>query len=72
MSCLKGTAITWHTAELAELERDILEAANLEQWSKALVRRFKEDTADAVKAIYSEKFTMEDALHNHVGLREYA
>ena len=30
VSCLKGTAITWHTAELAELERDILEAANLE------------------------------------------
>ena len=72
VSCLKGTAITWHTAELAELERDILEAANLEQWSKALVRRFKEDTADAVKAMYSEKFSMEDALHNHVGPREYA
>ena len=72
MSCLKGTAITWHTAELAELERDILEAANLKQWSKALVRRFKKDTADAVKAMYSEKFTIEDALHNHIGPREYA
>ena len=72
VSCLKGTAITWHTAELAELERDILEAANLEQWSKALIRRFKEDTADAVKAMYSERFLMEDALHNNIGPREYA
>ncbi len=72
VSCLKGTAITWHTAELSDFERDMLEAANLEQWTKLLVRRFKEDTGDAVKAMYSEKFVMEDALDNSISPREYA
>ena len=64
LSCLKGTAITWHTAELSEFERVVLETANLEQWMKLLIRRFKEDTGEAVKLMYSEKFTMSDALSN--------
>ena len=64
LSCLKGTAITWHTAELSEFERVVLETANLDQWIKLLIRRFKENTGEAVKLMYSEKFTMSDALNN--------
>ena len=72
VSCLIGSAITWHTAELSDFKRDILETANLEQWIKLLIKRSKEDTGDAVKAMYSEKFAMEDALDNTVSPREYA
>ena len=71
LSCLKGTAITWHTAELLEFERVVLETASLEQWIKLLIQRFKEDTGEAVKLIYSEKFTMSDALNN-ADSREFA
>ena len=56
-SCLKGTAINWHTAELSEFERVVLETATLEQWIKLLVRRFKEDTGEAnvLREIYDER-----------------
>ena len=70
LSCLKGSAVTWHTAELSEFERGILETANLDQWIKLLIRRFKEDTGEAVKSMYSVKYTMADALNN-VDPRDY-
>ena len=56
LSCFKGSAVTWHTTELSEVERGSLETANLDRWIKLLVRRFKEDTGEAVKLLYSEKF----------------
>ena len=60
-SCLRGEALVWHSAELSELERDLLREASIERWIKALTSRFKERGTDAMEALDKLDYSTADA-----------
>ena len=59
--CLRGTALVWHSAELSEMEKDLLRDASLDNWFGAMIRRFKERTPLALQHLQTERYTMTDA-----------
>ena len=62
-TCLRGTALTWYTAELLNLERVGLRADenDVKEWCNALTKRFKQATGMALSQLISEKYTLYDA-----------
>ena len=49
LKCLKGLALIWHSAELFELERELLQPAKLEVWISTLIKRFKTRATVAIQ-----------------------
>ena len=61
-SCLRGTALEWHSSELTVLEKDCLRVLDLENgWIKFLVARFKERATVALAKMEKDKYTLQDA-----------
>ena len=59
--CLKGSALVWHSAELSELEKELLQPARLEVWISTLIKRFKTRAAVAIQYLQTQQYTMADA-----------
>ena len=59
--CLRGDALTWHSLELGETEKDMFRDASVDQWCRGLIRRFKERGPQALKNLQAERYTMQDA-----------
>ena len=59
--CLRGGALAWHTDELSELNKSLLRRADLQSWVETLIKRFKEQSSVAVRALQTEGYTMADA-----------
>ena len=47
-ACLRGSALMWYSAELTELERDLLRDLDLDRWYTTLINRFKTRIAVAL------------------------
>ena len=60
-TCFRGEALTWHSAELTDLEKTLLRTADLSVWCDSLIKRFKERATVAVQHLQTEKYTMADA-----------
>ena len=71
--CLRGSALEWYTAILTDMEKRLLATGgnDVSEWCNALVNRFAETPADAMKAVLKERYTLEDA-RNHRDPRSYA
>lgn len=63
--CLRGVAQDWYIGQLSEIERDhIREGPGVERWEKRLFERFKRTQSSALKALESERYTIQDARNN--------
>ena len=60
-TCFRGTALTWHSMELTELEKRGLRNATVDEWSETLIEKFKERTSVALQHLQSEHYNMNDA-----------
>ena len=60
-TCLRGTALIWHSMELTELEKRGLRNASVEEWSETLIEKFKERTSVALQNLQGEHYNMNDA-----------
>ena len=60
-TCLRGSALIWHSTELTELEKRGLRNASVDEWSETLIEKFKERTSVALQHLQSEHYTMNDA-----------
>ena len=71
-TCLRGTALNWYHAELSDEGKRILKYGNdVEEWSAALLKRFKENPSTAMAVITKERYSLDDA-RRHREPREYA
>lgn len=59
--CLRGSALIWHSAELSDLEKNLLRTATVRQWYDALISRFKERAFVALEKLHKERYTFADA-----------
>jgi hypothetical protein len=60
-TCLRGTALEWHTSELTDFEKDALRTVDLERgWIK---QRFKERAPIAWNRLEKERYTLKDAAN---------
>ena len=60
-TCLRGSALIWHSTELTELEKRGLRNASVDEWCETLVEKFKEKTSVALRNMQAEHYTMNDA-----------
>ena len=59
---LRGSAISWYTSELSDAERRLTTLGDeLEEWTKLLVKRFKQPSFVAMESLLKETYTMRDA-----------
>ncbi len=59
---LRGTALSWWTSELSDTERRIASYGNdLDEWSKLLVKRFKQPSCVAMESLLKESYALRDA-----------
>ena len=71
-TCFKGTALTWWVSEASpETKRLVKFGSNLDEWSAALIKRFKQPTNVALDNVLREKYTFKDAVNKREP-REYA
>ena len=69
-ACLRGSALMWYSAELTELERDLLRDADLDRWYTTLINRFKIRTSVALSQLTYRTYGMQD-LRNNVSPRSF-
>ncbi|TAQ83100.1 hypothetical protein B7494_g8576 [Chlorociboria aeruginascens] len=55
-TCLRGAALTWHSVELTSFEREYFAMAPVSKLIEALIKRFKEPAAQAVKEYMQSEF----------------
>ncbi len=60
-TCLRGSALIWHSTELTELEKRGLRNASVDEWCETLVEKFKERTSVALQHLQTEHYTINDA-----------
>jgi hypothetical protein len=60
LTLLRSSTLIWHSTELSDMERDLLQIAPIDRICAALIRRFKEQTAVAMTALATKRFTMAD------------
>ena len=59
---LRGTALSWWTSELSETERRITTyGQGIDEWSKLLIKRFKQPSFVAMTSLLKESYTLRDA-----------
>lgn len=59
---LRGTALSWWTSELSDIERRIVTyGKDLDEWSKLLIKRFKQPSFVAMESLLKESYTLKDA-----------
>ena len=59
---LRGNALSWWTSELSDDQRRLATyGENLDEWSKQLVKRFKQPSFVAMESLLKESYTMRDA-----------
>lgn len=59
---LRGTALSWWTSELSDTERRIVTCGNdIDEWSKLLIKRFKQPSFVAIESLLKESYTLRDA-----------
>ena len=58
---LRGGALTWHSTELTELEKDLLRDATMEHWYATITKRFKEKGPEAQDALDRCSYSLQDA-----------
>ena len=59
---LRGTALSWWTSELSETERRITTyGKDVDEWSKLLIKRFKQPSFVAMTSLLKESYTLRDA-----------
>ena len=68
--CLRGSALMWYSAELTDLERDLLRDAQLDHWYTTLINRFKIRTSVALSQLTYRSYGMQD-LRNNVNPRAF-
>ena len=59
--CFREFALIWHSAELSNLEKNMLKKTSLTMWYNALIKRFKQRISVALISIQSSRYTMNDA-----------
>lgn len=60
--CLRGTVFMWHTAEFSDTTRRILTYGDgVDEWTRALVARFKPQASAATSQLLRERYIMDDA-----------
>ncbi|KAI1281036.1 hypothetical protein F5Y07DRAFT_317004 [Xylaria sp. FL0933] len=59
-TCLQATALSWHTMELTDLEKDALRTGDVKRICTALQNRFKTNHSDALLSLQQKKFTLHD------------
>ena len=70
--CLKGEPLQWHTYLLSDGEKRLLTMGdNLNEWTTALTREFREKPARAMELFSAERYTMADAAQQR-SPRDYA
>lgn len=69
-TCLQGTALSWHSAELSDLERRGLALGTLDEACGVLQNRFKCNLSDALRSLESRRFTLWD-LHKGKSIRPF-
>ena len=71
-TCLRGTALEWYTTELSDLEKAGLKYAQngVEEWTKALIQRFKDAPSVALRKLQAERYSLNDARNNR-NVRSY-
>lgn len=70
--CLKGEPLKWHTYLLSDGEKRLLTMGdNLNEWTTALTREFREKPARAMELFSAERYTMADAAQQR-SPRDYA
>ena len=52
-ACLRGLALMWYSAELTNLERDLLRDLDLDRWYTTLINRFKTRIVVALSRLVS-------------------
>lgn len=63
-SCLRGTALTWYTSSLTEVEKRGLRASPLNDFLDMLVKQFKEPTSVSLRHVTAAKYSLEAARAN--------
>ena len=66
LDCLRESSLIWYSIELTKLEKNLLRNANLDMWSFALIRRFKERDAAALIALQTKKYIMTNARNERI------
>ena len=63
--CFRGEALEWYTVELIDDSKELVKTgAGIDQWERKLISRFRRQPAQALRALTTTKYTMEDArLH---------
>ena len=70
-TCLRETALIWHTAELTNISRRILKYENeVEEWTNMLTQRFKQQSTSVTTTLLKESYIMKNA-RKHRESREY-
>ena len=62
-ACLRGSALMWYSAELINLERDLLRDLDLDRWYTTLINRFKTRTAVALSRLVSQTYLLNDVKY---------
>ena len=62
-ACFRGSVLMWYSAELTELERDLLRDSDLDRWYITLINRFKTRTAVALSQLISQTYSLSDVKH---------
>lgn len=71
-TCLRDTALIWHTAKLIDSVKRLLTYDNdVEKWIQTLITRFKKQSFIAIASFLKERYIMNDAKRNRKS-REYA
>ena len=61
-TCFRGIALSWYTTILTEDQKRLVKLGNgVDEWVRALHKRFKESAGTAMSTINRERYTMEDA-----------
>ncbi len=60
--CLRGDAIKWHSNELSSDKRTLLaRAVSCDEWTQALIKRFKMKTSTSLVLLHETKYGVADA-----------
>ncbi|KAI1430791.1 hypothetical protein GGR50DRAFT_698666 [Xylaria sp. CBS 124048] len=59
-TCLQGTALSWHTTELTDLEKRALQGGDISLICETLQKRFKANHSDALHSLQRARFSLYD------------
>ena len=60
-SCLRGQALIWWTVEVDDMAKELLDGlTKLEQWTGVLIRQFRTMPTEALSALCSSTYTLQD------------